>query len=327
MASLWLGAVISLFTYSPTSTPPSHWEKRGPSNCSDMVIVAGVSKTGVTSLTQALREMGYNTFCLPESLRFHFDFWHHLLNGKIRRPDFCRLYTAEGRAVAPVTTAHALTATGSPGHVTAISGGPVYYFTEEIMQDFPRAKVILSVRDMGQWFRSFDRFYHRVWAPYRRPLNVIFSLVNRMFRISEICRQLGLASDNGFWDLDRFAETLFHPQINEVIFDHPEPSEFLWTRAHQRHVHWVQAVVPPEQLLLFNVSEHGWLQLCSFLGADRCPNSTFPWFRKAEAGYEDAERKFMMAEAFRWQFSLTAATGILAMAATACSLRVKHKAD
>ncbi len=123
----------------------------------------------------------------------------------------------------------------------------VYY--AELLREFPDARVVHSVRDKGDWYRSsFETiFQSRTVFPswLRRSSSLIGSLLEMTERIVW----------NGVFE-GRFEDA----QRAQQIFD--------------EHTARVRATVPADRLLVFDVRE-GWGPLCRFLGVP-VPNVPFP---------------------------------------------------
>jgi hypothetical protein len=90
----------------------------------------GLSKTGTTSLTRALRILGYHTKHFPF---FHMDFSTREVALNLRK----------------VSRWDALTDT------------PIPLFYRQLDEAFPGSKFVLTTRDIGSWLRSCQR--HHVW--------------------------------------------------------------------------------------------------------------------------------------------------------------------
>ena len=127
---------------------------------------------------------------------------------------------------------------------------PGSFFYRELMDVYPDAKVLLSIRDPSRWERSMretiwdtlfgDSFIHHlssaaagVSSGWRRYLD----LMTVMWQRQGACA----ADQNG-----RLSDTL------------------------EQHTKAVRRSVPPERLLVWDVSE-GWEPLCGFLGVDVPP--------------------------------------------------------
>jgi Sulfotransferase domain len=127
---------------------------------------------------------------------------------------------------------------------------PGGYFYRELVEAYPEAKVLLSVRDPEKWERSF------------RETIVPLSHGESLIRL--------LASARGEID-PRWARYL---KLVERMFWGPqgtfadgwqEPSQLI--EQAERHNEQVKAVVPSERLLVWEVGE-GWGPLCEFLEVD-----------------------------------------------------------
>jgi hypothetical protein len=120
----------------------------------------------------------------------------------------------------------------------------------ELMEAFPLAKVILTVRDPASWYASLsqtivlamNRFPNRIGA---RFLPFIGAPVRAM------------------------SGTRVH---RDVIGSFEEREHVL--RVFTDHIEEVQRIVPAERLLVYQVSE-GWEPLCAFLGVP-VPDAPFP---------------------------------------------------
>lgn len=137
-------------------------------------------------------------------------------------------------------------------------GWPTAYFYRELIEVFPEAKVVLSVRDGQGWERSMRE---TIWA----------SLYGDVL-IGDLARARGKV------DADWRAYT----DLMEVMWQrglglgeaagHAAPGEL--AQAMERYNDQVMADVAPERLLVWSVSE-GWEPLCEFLGVE-VPAGPFP---------------------------------------------------
>jgi hypothetical protein len=124
----------------------------------------------------------------------------------------------------------------------------IYY--RELMEAFPDAKVILSVRDADSWYASMgetivpmlSRFPNRIVMPYLPHLGAPSRAVGQ----TQIRREV----------IDRFSD---REHVKKVFNDHTEQ---------------VKRVVPAERLLVFEAKQ-GWEPLCAFLGVP-VPKEPFP---------------------------------------------------
>lgn len=184
------------------------------------VIGAGFGRTGTTSLKMALEQLGFGpcyhmieVFPKPEAPGQ----WIAAGDGK---PDWDAIFS---------------------GYQSAIDW-PAAHFWRELMDYYPDAKVILTVRDAEKWFASTQAtiFNPAMIAPERIP--PIF--------------------------LEMLSKTIF-PDIGG------DPNNHDVCIAHfNRHNEHVKASVPASRLLVHEAAQ-GWAPLCAFLGVP-VPDAPYP---------------------------------------------------
>ncbi|XP_022789236.1 uncharacterized protein LOC111328947 [Stylophora pistillata] len=207
------------------------------------VICAGLSKTGTKSLTKALRILGYTAYDFSDHRDFHLDEWRATYStGKV--PDFTTMYD----------------------DVDAVAGLPASAWFQEIYEAFPDAKVILALRDNEEvWVRSLskqiqfinttDGFLTKISLSWLAPF------LGSIFAPSEKARSL--------------KENLLVQQMIMASYGSLNwKSTELFKKKYREHNQRVQAVVPKEKLLIFNVKQ-GWKPLCEFLERE-LPEEEFP---------------------------------------------------
>jgi len=141
---------------------------------------------------------------------------------------------------------------------------------KQLLELNPGAKVILTVRDADKWYESTTKTN---WAI---PGVVASTWILRFF----------------FAGLMRDADDMIlRPAIGgrENI-----PNREHCIAAYNRHVAEVKRVVPPAQLLVFDVKE-GWTPLCAFLGKP-VPDAPFPHTNEAK-GFERMLRVIRVVDA------------------------------
>jgi predicted naringenin-chalcone synthase len=198
------------------------------------VIGAGFGRTGTMSLKVALEELGAGP-CLHAlearraegGLASH---WEQLANGQ------------------PVDWHKAFEGWGS----TVDWLGARFY--PEMLQAWPQAKVILSVRDPEDWYESTHASLHatRELAGGLRGADQVVPVLK--------------AVDSAIW------EDLFDGRFDER--DHA-------IEVFERHRLQVARVVPAERLLIYDIRE-GWQPLCDFLGVP-VPKTPFPHLNGRDA--------------------------------------------
>jgi hypothetical protein len=123
-------------------------------------------------------------------------------------------------------------------------------FYQELLRRYPEAKVVLTVRDPRPWYTSARQTIYHV-------RHVLPDWARRVFpRIRHFTRML----DRIIWDgtfQGRFEDESYAIEV------------------FNRHNAEVQRVVPPEQLLVYEVRD-GWGPLCAFLGVPAPDGKPFP---------------------------------------------------
>jgi hypothetical protein len=194
------------------------------------VIGAGFGRTGTSSLKDALEALG-------------FDKCYHMRE-VIAQPQHAKIWRAA--------------AAGKPVDWDALLQGyqatvdwPGCTFYRELMQRYPDAKVLLSIRDPERWYASAMNTIYRIrqtpllnWMRYFIP------------RIRRFIAMLDAIVWEGTFH-GRFADK----QYAIAVFD--------------QHIAEVKRVVPPERLLVYDVKE-GWEPLCRFLDVPVPADRPFP---------------------------------------------------
>jgi hypothetical protein len=201
------------------------------------VIGAGFGRTGTTSLKAALETLGFGSayhmtevFENPE----HVHFWEAARRGE--PVDWEEFFSGYGVAV----------------------DWPACSFYEELMEAFPGAAVILTVRDPERWYgsvRSTIYGIHRI-SSGPAPIRLAFAVA-------------GLFAP-GVTGIARLADRV----VWQDTFDGRFADRSHATETFRRHNEAVRRRVPPERLLVYDVKE-GWAPLCEFLGVE-APDEPFP---------------------------------------------------
>lgn len=143
---------------------------------------------------------------------------------------------------------------------------PMCLYYAELLEAFPEARVVLTVRDPERWFESFDTLaqglarlrFGRLFAPKLRATMTIF---DRLLR-----------------------RGVFGGRIDRVSC----------VAAFERHRDAVIRRVPAERLLVYEVRE-GWGPLCRFLGVPE-PSAPFPHLNEGEDLDERMSRALLLGE-------------------------------
>jgi hypothetical protein len=187
------------------------------------VIGAGFGRTGTSSLKIALEQLGFGRCYHFRNMlaEWHVPRWRAILDGGA--PDWDRMFRG----------------------YASTADFPTASRYRELAAYYPQAKVILSTRDAGDWYRST----RDTLLPLRRALP---TWLPPFGLIAEV-------TDKLLW------RGAFEGRF--------EDREYMLQR-YQCHLEEVRAAIPPERLLVFDVRE-GWEPLCAFLGVP-VPETTFP---------------------------------------------------
>ncbi|KAM3466299.1 hypothetical protein NHJ6243_001039 [Beauveria neobassiana] len=138
------------------------------------------------------------------------------------------------------------------GHCQAVCDMPAAYFAEELIQAYPDAKVILTIRDVDKWHQTLEVVDNSiVWAA-----------------IGFFARLLRMPNR---WNWPMFQK------LHQVLYDHDFPRN--GKASFEAHYACVRALVPAERLLEYHVSE-GWAPLCAFLGRPVPGDNDTPFINK-----------------------------------------------
>ena len=192
------------------------------------VFGAGFGRTGTMSLKIALEKLGIGPcYHMREvvSHPFHIKLWYDISRGE--RPNWNRLFSSFNSAV----------------------DFPVSLFYEQLINKFPDAKFILTLRDFDTWYISTANTIYKV--PTILPdwfKRVVYPI--RMF----IAMQVNL-----IW-VGLFNNNFSDRESTKLIY--------------YEHIENVKKTIPTDKLLIYHVKE-GWGPLCEFLNVD-VPEIPFP---------------------------------------------------
>ena len=187
------------------------------------IIGAGFGRTGTLSTKHALEELGFGP-C------------YHMVE-LFDKPDVDTQWDAIVR--------------GEPADWHAVFKGypatvdwPACTFYKELMQAYPHAKVLLTVRDPETWYES---------------------VLNTIYQVSH--------------QNPEHARTVHGGMVNRLVwqgtFDGKIEDKEYSIAIFLRHIEEVKRHVPAEKLLVYNVKE-GWEPLCAFLGVEVPAGKPFP---------------------------------------------------
>ena len=187
------------------------------------VIGAGVGRTGTYSLKLAINRLGlgpcHHMEAVIHDMPTQVPLWNDAADG---RPDWGRLYQGFDSAV----------------------DWPTARFFRELLQAYPAARFVLTMRDPDKWADSFAA--------------TIYKLIGERDQAP---------ADKKAW-LEMVA------RIISVTGFPAGMDQAQLARAYAAHNEAVKATIPASQLLVYQVKE-GWGPLCEFLGVD-VPDEPFP---------------------------------------------------
>jgi hypothetical protein len=221
------------------------------------VIGVGFGRTGTASLKLALEQLGLDpcyhmaeVLAAPERI----DDWARVANGEpVSWDEVFRGYQA----------------------TVDWPGAAVW---KELVDAYPDAKVLLSVRDPEKWYTSAS--------------NTIFQ--NMRSSRSAVEKALGFVVG-----LTRPAFRTFGPTMQRLIVERQLGGDVedraTVLRSFEAHTAAVQAYVPASRLLTYEVTQ-GWEPLCEFLGVP-VPDTPFPRVNDTEAFHRMRKRMMVRAMA------------------------------
>jgi hypothetical protein len=200
------------------------------------ILVLGMCRTGTTSLSVALRRLGYTPHQMREVLTNPTDLalWQEAINVTLLAP---RDRPADQRYLKPY---------GTPefdkllAEYDVVMDLPGCVFAEQLVEAYPDAKVILTTRDYDEWETSMQEslWCFCTWW--------VFALA-RYFNVTQMA------------PLMRLMYSVFRVH-NGNHYGGPQSKA-----AFERHNDTVRSLVPKERLLEINPDESTWEPLCEFL--------------------------------------------------------------
>ena len=180
------------------------------------IIGAGLSRTGTFSLKLALEKLGIGKCYHMHDVFMndnHVKQWQSILESK--PPKWEQLFAGYSAAV----------------------DAPSWYYWRELTTLYPESKIILTVRDSDEWYRSMAK--------------TIYEVIQKPGKVS-----------------------LTRDKLFGTIFGGEFENEEMAKRIYDEHNDEVRSIIHPERLLVFRVAD-GWAPLCHFLGLP-IPDEPFP---------------------------------------------------
>jgi len=229
------------------------------------ILVVGVMRTGLQTLHEALRRIGYNDIFDQDELIESYEHWDEVLQNKGSKATFHSMFNG----------------------YQVVMGMPTFCFWEQILDAYPNARVILTVRDEDEWWDSIHRGLDEMGSDGQAAA-LKYGSTMRFFE------ELLLPSYHKYCNLLRFAwaTTLgIHALADRVL------NEASTRSSYRKHNAYVQSVLGSKtsdgkpKLLVYNVKE-GWDPLCKFLEKEE-PAEEFPSVRAVPffpgSGHDGAE--------------------------------------
>ena len=220
------------------------------------VFGAGFGRTGTMSLKFALEKLRIGPcYHMREvvSRPSHIKLWYDISRGE--HPNWNRLFSGFNSAV----------------------DFPVCLFYKQLINKFPDAKFILTLRDFDTWYKSTANTIYKV--PNILPdwfERVVYPI--RMFIVMQV---------NLIW-VGLFKNNFSDRESTKLIY--------------YEHIECVKKIIPTEKLLIYNVKE-GWGPLCEFLDVE-VPGIPFPKVNDTA----EMLRKFAIIKMMPYVFMLSLAT-------------------
>lgn len=205
------------------------------------VLVLGLPRTGTTTVCAALRKLGYtphhmrNILTSPSQLQL----WQEAVNLTLLPPSERPI---RQRHVPPYGLKEFDKLLGDYDLVADLPGA---LFAQELIEAYPDAKVILTLRKYEDWEKSMRG---SIWL----------LLIWRLFILCRIANITQIAP------LTRLMHSLFHIH-NGNNYGGPEAKE-----AYNRHYDNIRKIIPKDRLLeVAFASDLDWKTLCAFLGTKK----------------------------------------------------------
>jgi sulfotransferase family protein len=204
------------------------------------VIGAGFGRTGTLSTKAALEQLGFGpcyhmveVFSHPK----HLAVWEAAAFG--RPVDWHEIFD----------------------HYPASVDWPACAFYEPLMQLYPDAKVLLTVRDSDKWYESVRETIYRL---SQRGKGLRGAAMNALFSVASLIRP----------SLKRQIR-MVRKLIWEDTFNNRFEDRAYAIGVYEQHNERVKTSVPAHRLLVFDVKQ-GWEPLCTFMGIEVPKDTPFP---------------------------------------------------
>ena len=207
------------------------------------IIGAGFPRTGTNTLKKSLEMLGYSkTYHMKELLMNPKNLHYWLTLEQTGTTNWDELYDG----------------------FEATVDFPAYPWYKEHLEQYPDAKIILTVRPFEKWYTSIGS---TIWKAGPQTLPEKLAMMSKLLFSSRIRNTIKCV---------KFSKRrIFETQLQGRFADKAFAEE-----AFNKHIEDVKADVPADKLLVYDVRE-GWGPLCKFLGKPE-PNEALPHLNKKE---------------------------------------------
>lgn len=216
------------------------------------VIGAGLGRTGTESLKKAFEQLGfgscYHMFELMKNPE-HLPEWEKLSRGE--KPNYEFLFKG----------------------YQSCTDFPAAIYYREFMQQYPEAKVVLTVRDADKWYDSASKTIFRKIPAVFMAMLPLFGLFSKMAR--------------SYPPIYTYAQSVVHEGFFNGRTHDREHTKAVFNAWNEE----VKRTVPAGRLLVFEVKE-GWEPLCRFLGVP-VPATPFPHANAGESFDRNMARRIV----------------------------------
>ncbi len=129
-------------------------------------------------------------------------------------------------------------------------------FYKELVEKYPDAKVILTVRDPDKWYQSMSDTIYTLSESFPKWLSLISPKMKNIIQM--VYSVIWDGTFNGEFKNKAYAKEIFNKHIEEV-----------------------KGAIPSDHLLVYQVTE-GWEPLCTFLGVNIPEDQPFPHINDTE---------------------------------------------
>ena len=144
--------------------------------------------------------------------------------------------------------------------VDAVMDFPVVFIWNEIFERYPKAKVILLIRDekdIGKWIESYLNLLKQI-----NRFHMMYKVINMVYTVKSFQFEMDVWNRYHGGNLSKFLSLRKSDQAMAL------------RQKYVDHIQKVKDTVPSKQLLIMNVKE-GWRPLCEFLDK-QVPDKAFP---------------------------------------------------